>query len=493
MSHRPTKSIEIIAWGQRVGALAFDPGSGAYAFEYDEAFRRRDLELAPLTVPLSTLGPVSFPQLPRETFFGLPAFVADSLPDAFGNALINRWMAIQGIHADEITPLDRLAYLGKRGMGALEFKPALKTGDAKPSALEIGELIEAARRALSLGSQRGNDPVWEMLPAVNEGGGAGGGDNTSGEAAGLRAAGLRAADGETSSGGLSQLIAVGTSAGGARAKAVVGYNEQNDAFISGQFELPKGYRHWIIKFDIEAPDKTGSPRDYGRIEYAYYLMARACGVEMASSRLYEEGGRAHFMTQRFDRILKTGPFGQQGSNAGSNKQSSDAGDGKLHLQTLCGMAQMDYRQRGAHDYNQLFMVLDDLGLGYQAVDQMFLRMVFNTCLANNDDHTKNHSFLMTPEGVWSLAPAYDLTHAYRKDSLWVSRHLMSVNGRFENIERADILSVARQFQVATPQRLIEDVLSVARHWPEFAARAGASEEATARIQRDIETLSPLIT
>jgi serine/threonine-protein kinase HipA len=452
MSYKRTESVEVSIWGQPVGALAFDPGSGAYAFEYYEGFKRLDWEPAPLTVPLTTQGPVSFPQLPRETFFGLPAFIADSLPDAFGNALIDRWMAVQGVRKEEITPLDRLAYLGKRGMGALEFKPVLKTGDAKPGALEMGELVETVRRTLSVELWRDNDPVW----------------------------GMSADEGDaTLPLELARLIAVGTSAGGARAKAVVGYNEQADAFFSGQFDLPEGYRHWIIKFDVASVDKAGSPRDYGRVEYAYYLMARACGIAIAPSRLYEAGGRAHFMTQRFDRI----PLKERGV---------EQDNGKLHTQTLCGMAQMDYKQRGAHDYNQLFMVLDDLGLGYQAVDQMFLRMVFNVCVANNDDHTKNHSFLMDSEGVWALAPAYDLTHAYRKDSLWVSRHLMSVNGRFEGIERADLLSVARQFQVAAPQRLIEDVITSVRHWPEFAKQAGISKETICRIQSDIEEFSALV-
>ncbi|MDR1185062.1 MAG: type II toxin-antitoxin system HipA family toxin [Coriobacteriales bacterium] len=460
MPHKSTESIEVSIWGQPVGVLAFDPGSGVYAFEYYEGFKRLDWELAPLTVPLSTQGPVSFPHLPVETFFGLPAFIADSLPDAFGNALIDRWMAVQGVRKEEITPLDRLAYLGKRGMGALEFRPALKTGDAKPAALEMSDLVEAVRRVLSVELWRDNDPIWGM-PADE--------------------------DDAALPSELARLIAVGTSAGGARAKAVVGYSEQADAFLSGQFDLPEGYRHWIIKFDVASVDKVGSPHDYGRVEYAYYLMARSCGIEMAPSRLYEAGGRAHFMTRRFDRV----PVKERAVER-RVEQGVERGSGKLHMQTLCGMAQMDYKQRGVHDYNQLFMVLDELGLGYRAVDQMFLRMVFNVCAANNDDHTKNHSFLMDSEGVWALAPAYDLTHAYRKDSLWVSRHLMSVNGRFEGIERADLLSVARQFQVAAPQRLIEDALTSMRHWPEFAGQAGVSEEATHRIQSDIEEFSALV-
>jgi serine/threonine-protein kinase HipA len=460
MPHESVESIEVNIWDQPVGALAFDPGSGAYAFEYYETFRRWDWELAPLTVPLSTPDPVSFPQLAKETFFGLPAFIADSLPDAFGNALIDRWMAIQGIRKEEITPLDRLAYLGKRGMGALEFKPAFKTNDAKFIALEMSELIETARRALNIELWRDNDPARGMPSAKDD---------------------------TVSRSELAQLIAVGTSAGGARAKAVVGYDEQTDTFLSGQFDLPKGYRHWIIKFDVESVGKVGSSRDYGHIEYAYYLMARACGIEMAPSRLYEAGKRAHFMTQRFDRI----PLKRQDIERGKGK-SPEQNNGKLHLQTLCGMAQMDYRQRGAHDYNQLFMVIDELGLSYQAVDQVFLRMAFNVCAANNDDHTKNHSFLMDSEGVWSLAPAYDLTHAYRRDSLWGSRHLMSVNGRFEGIRRADVLTVAERFQVAAPQRLLEGVLAGVRHWPEFARQAGVSEEATNRIESDIESFSALM-
>jgi serine/threonine-protein kinase HipA len=357
-------------------------------------------------------------------------------------------MAAQGIRRENITPLDRLAYLGSRGMGALEFKPELKTGDARPSAIEMGELIETARRALSFELRAGNDPVWNNTKTASE---------------------------EKEANELAELIAVGTSAGGARAKAVVGYNEKTDTFLSGQFNLPADFEHWLIKFDVESTQKLGASRDYGRIEYAYYLMARACGIEMAPSRLYEAGGRAHFMTKRFDR------------NPSSAQPAMN--NGKLHQQTLCGLAQLDFRQRDAHDYNQLFMAVADLDLGYAAIDQVFLRMVFNVCLANNDDHTKNHSFLMDPDGTWQLSPAYDLTHAYRKDSLWVSRHLMSINGRFENITRDDLLQVARRFQVAEAHALIDKVLEVANHWPDFAQQAGVSQDSTQRIAFDIKELA----
>jgi serine/threonine-protein kinase HipA len=441
--YAPVHSIEVLCWGRPVGALAFDERAGLYSFEYYERYRRDGWELSPLLLPLRVSDPTPAPKLPLETFFGLPPFIADSLPDAFGNLLIDGWMAANGVPRSAITPLDRLAYMGRRAMGALEFRPALRSEGVRPSAIEIGGLVETVRKALRV-DLHGDSLNPEIEFATDAG--------TQPE--------NRARQTE-----LAQLIAVGTSAGGARAKAVVGYNAASDDFVSGQFDLPDGYEHWLMKLDVESPTRPGASKPYGRIEYAYSLMARACGIAMQPCRLYRAAGRAHFMTKRFDRGVK---------------------NTKLHIQTLCALCGLDYNQRDTHDYNQLFMAIDELNLGHQAVDEAYRRMVFNVAMANNDDHTKNHSFLLPQQGGWRLAPAYDITHAYNPKGLWTSRHLMSVNGRFEGITRKDLLEVASRFAVASPAMIIDNILAVAGNWGSFAQEADIPDAQTRTIAADID-------
>ncbi|MDR2109439.1 MAG: type II toxin-antitoxin system HipA family toxin, partial [Coriobacteriales bacterium] len=456
--YKPTRSIEVRCWNEKVGALALDPETGFYAFQYYPDFAQRGLQIAPLTMPLDPARVFIFPNLPVATFSRLPSCIADSLPDAFGNALIDSWMAAHGVQRDRVSVLDRLAYLGNRAMGALEFVPPLQQGEPVPSALQMNELVAQARRATTV-DLHGDSPQ--------------------------AAAHVKTSLSAEAYPELSQLIAVGTSAGGARAKAVVGYNPSADRFISGQFELPEGYRHWLIKFDTADVDNTGHDPEYGRVEYAYATMARDCGILMSPCQLYEAAGRAHFMTQRFDRV--TGGPGAPVVEEGEAPPAS----GKLHIQTLCAMAELDFNQVGTHDYSQLFLTIERLGLGYQAIDQAFTRMVFNVCMANCDDHTKNHSLMMDAQGQWRLAPAYDLTHAYRADSYWVSRHLMSVNGRFASITAADLLQVARRFNVSDPIGIIQNIRAVAAHWPDYAKAAGASAATTRRVRGDIEYFSGL--
>jgi serine/threonine-protein kinase HipA len=473
MSYKPVISIEVVCWDTPVAVVAFDARAGVYAFEYYESYRADGWELSPIMLPLRMSGPVPAPKLSQETYYGLHPLVADSLPDAFGNLLIDGWMAANGVHHTAITPLDRLAYMGKRGMGALEFRPALRSEGLMPSAIELGGLVKTARKALRVDLHDDSlNPVFQMSafddPAVP------GSPQTPG---------IPLAPGSPSSPNgqdivkgnhsteLAQLIAVGTSAGGARAKAVVGYSAGSDSFVSGQFDLPDGFEHWLIKFDIESPVSPGSSRPYGRIEYAYSLMARASGINIQPCRLYSAAGRAHFMTKRFDR---------------------KAQNTKLHMQTLCALVGLDYNQRDTHDYNQLFMAIDDLGLGYEASDEAFRRMAFNVAMANNDDHSKNHSFLLSQQDGWSLAPAYDLTHAYNPKGLWTSRHLMSVNGRFQGITRKDLLAVASRFKIAAPGDIIDLVLEVASKWPGYAEEAGIEQAEVERIAADItECSTPL--
>ena len=450
MPYKAVNSIEVLCWDTPVGALALDDRYGVYAFEYYESFRQSGWELSPLLLPGSTQGAAVFPNLSRDTYYGLPAFIADSLPDAFGNMLIDSWMAAKGITKQQITPLDRLAYLGKRGMGALEFRPAARRETTKPSTLEMANLIEAARQALII-----NLRPDEQNPTI-------------------AIASTTTDQNNVKQDELSQLVAIGTSAGGARAKAVVGYSEEKDDFVSGQLALPKGYEPWIIKFDLAALETAGSHdrrKPYGRIEYAYYLMALDAGIIMQPCKLYEAAGRAHFMTRRFDR--------------------TEAGK-KLHMQTLCAMAALDYNVRDTNEYHQAFMTIEQLGLGYAATDELFRRMVFNVAMANNDDHTKNLSFLMAPDGMWHLAPAYDITHAYNAKGLWTSRHLMGVNGAYSSIKRSDLLAVARRYHVSSPEEQLDAILVVAANWHQYAAEAHIPEETAEAIACDINHCSALL-
>lgn len=425
--YKPTGDITVRCWGYDVGALALDPRTGYYAFEYYPAFQKSDIELAPLTMPLSQSGPRVFPNLPTSTYHRLPAFIADSIPDDFGNNLINAWMAQQGISRSQITPLDRLAYMGKRGMGALEFYPTAIDQAYAPSALEMSTLVTTARKSLVL-------------------------DLTGNEAKGFELE-------------LAQLISVGTSAGGARAKAVVGFNEHTKEFMSGQFSVPADFSHWIIKFDVPSPQEAGNSHEYGRIEYAYHLMAQQCGIDVTDAQLFEVAGRAHFMTKRFDR---------------------DDDGSRHHVQTLCALAELDFNVRGVHDYGQLFLAATELGLPFETNDEIFRRLVFNVAASNKDDHTKNHSFILKQGHFWELAPAYDVTHAYGTwPGAWTAQHSMGVNGKFNDIERQDLVDLGRRFSVRAPERVIDGIVDTLSSWPDFARMAGLSDSEQDRVGKDI--------
>ncbi|HEX4059162.1 MAG TPA: type II toxin-antitoxin system HipA family toxin [Galbitalea sp.] len=428
MAYQPVDAVEVSVWGMRVGAVALDPASGFYAFEFYRDWVERGIELAPLTMPAS-VGIRVFPTLSEATFHRLPALLADSLPDDFGNALIDAWLAAQGVGRSAVSPLDRLAYLASRAMGALEFRPSRGPRYRVPSAIELGELVEGAR-----GMLRG------------------------------RFAGAK--ETETA---LHSLIQVGTSAGGARAKAVIAWNPETAQIKSGQLPADPGFEYWLIKLDgVGRDSELGAGDSYGRIEYAYSLMAKAAGIDMMPCVLLEENDRAHFMTKRFDR----------------------ADDGaKHHAMTLCDLAEIDFRLRGTNDYAQLFQVLDALGLDAQAREQAFRRMAFNVLARNCDDHTKNHSFLLDdPTASWRLSPAYDVTFAYNPRGEWTYQHLMAVNGKFSSISRADLLAVADRFRVPKPRRLLTDVAAAIAGWEGFAAAAGLSAELTTDIRSTYEPL-----
>ncbi|HEY0802809.1 MAG TPA: type II toxin-antitoxin system HipA family toxin [Steroidobacteraceae bacterium] len=420
--YKSVSIVEVWAWNQLAGAVALDPRLSYYAFEYAPAFVKSRIELAPLTMPLAEAQhPFIFPSLPELTYQRLPAMLADALPDDFGNSLINAWMANEGVAAGDITALDRLAYMGKRSMGALEFRPARGPSAKRATAIVLSELVESARRAVH--GELDDDPHAAAA--------------------------------------LKQLIGVGTSAGGARAKATIAWNPHTNEIRAGQFDVDPGFEHWLLKFDGMGKDnELGEPQGYGRIEYAYHLMATEAGIIMAPGRLLEEGGRAHFMTKRFDRI----------------------GNTKLHAQSLCGMAQLDYRAKGVHDTSQWLNVMRQLNMAPEAFEQAFRRIAFNVMAKNCDDHTKNISFILHEQKTWELAPAYDLIFAYNPKGEWTYQHLMSVNGKFDHVRRDDLLILADRFQIGGASRLLAEVQNAVAQWPEFGRQAQLSEGQIDRIR-----------
>ncbi len=422
-SYKKVDRIEVFLWGKFVGAVALDPKLGYYVFAYDKQFGKSGIEVSPLRMPLNdTESAYVFPDLPELTYKRLPAMLADTLPDDFGNALINRYMADKGISASQITALDRLAYMGKRSMGALEFKPARGPKTEKTTALEMNSLVTEARK---------------MVKGTFE-------------------------DDDQMSAALRSIIEVGTSAGGARAKAVIAWNNKTGEIRSGQVDAPEGFEHWLLKFDgMNKVDKQlGTSLDYGRTEYAYHLMVKSAGITMSECRLLEENGRAHFMTKRFDR---------------------ESGHIKHHMQTLCAMNHIDYKLKGTNGYEQFFMVIRELSLGHEAEVEAFRRMVFNVMARNCDDHTKNFSFLLRQGSAWELAPAYDITFAYDLNNEWINQHLMSVNSKFKDFTKSDLQKVADRFGVGEAPSIINEVRGAIKSWPSFAKKAGVNQKEIDRI------------
>lgn len=421
-------AIEVRIWGMRVGAVALDPPLGHYAFEYQPAFAATGIELAPLMMP-TTRGRASFifPSLPENTYRRLPPMLADALPDRFGNALVDAYLQREGMRAADITALDRLAYMGQRGFGALEFRPLRGPPARKSVALNLNELVTSARLAVQ-GSFEGDAQAKAAL---------------------------------------ANIIQVGTSAGGARAKAAIAWNPATEEVRTGQFDVEPGFEHWLLKFDGVGNDsELGDSRYYGRIEYAYHRMAVAAGIEMSACRLLEENGRAHFMTRRFDRT----------------------GNVRHHLQSLCAIAHLDFNQRGTHDYSQYLMTIDALRLGDAARQEAFRRIAFNVMAANCDDHTKNHAFLLKQGKPWALAPAYDVTHAFNPRGQWTYQHLMSVEGKFIGITHADLLRVADRFRVPSAKATLDAVREAVRDWPRFGAEAGLPADEIRRVGDDLTSL-----
>jgi len=418
-------------WGRIIGAVSLEEGREVASFQYDRAFSASGIELSPLVMPLSERV-YEFPALPRNTFLGLPGLLADSLPDEFGNALIDAWLATQGRTAGNFSAVERLCYTGARGMGALEFAPALGPKPGKATKIEIDELVRLAGEVLT---HRG-----DLQGHFHE----------AGKEKALR-----------------DILRVGTSAGGARAKAVIAWNRATDEVRSGQIAAGDGFDYWLLKFDGVAGNKDKEledPKGYGTIEYAYHLMAREAGITMAECRLLEENGRRHFMTRRFDRL---------------------AGGEKLHMQSLCALAHFDFNQAGAYAYEQALLTLRQLKLPMAAVEEQFRRMVFNIVSRNHNDHVKNILFLMNKRGEWSLAPAFDLTYSYNPSGSWTTAHQMTLNGRRDGFTMSDYEVCAKTalMKRGRAAKIIDEVQSAVKRWPEFAAAAKLSEEWRDKIKK----------
>lgn len=408
---------DVYIWGEHAGTIAWDENRQAGSFEYAESFRSKGLDLAPLTMPLQNQQVWQFPSLNHDTFLGMPGLLADALPDAFGKALLDRWLA--SIGRTFANPVERLCYQGNRSMGALEFVPAQDNYLEKSTALEVDSLVQVAREVLNTKA--------ELNTSF---------DNDAKEA-------------------IANIIRVGTSAGGQRAKAVIAYNDATKEVRSGQIAAPEGFTHWLLKLDGVTNANLGDPKHFGQIEYVYHLMAREAGIDMMECRLLEENGRAHFMTRRFDRT--------------DHAQ-------KVHMQTLCGIAHFDYKILHAYSYEQAFQVMRRLRLPYQQAEEMYRRMVFNVIARNQDDHTKNISFLMNQEGKWRLSPAYDISWCYNPQGAWTSKHQMSVNGKWDNITEQDMLDVAKNVNIKQPKQIIEQVVYAVSLWPKLAKEFGIPKE-----------------
>lgn len=419
-------NAEVRLWGTVIGAVSFDDNNRTADFEYNPSFIGSGIELSPIVMPLKA-GIYRFPELNYETFHGLPGLLSDSIPDKFGNSIIDLWLSRQGRLSDSFNAVERLCYTGKRGMGALEYYPVIASQDIDER-INVSELVKLASTVLT---NRQN------LKAV-----------------------LDECDKEGMNAALSQIISVGTSAGGARAKAVIAWNPETNEVRSGQSETGKGFEHWLIKFSGVSGNKDKESEDledFGVVEYVYYLMAKEAGIDMSECRLLDDGRNKHFMTKRFDR---------------------DSNGNKFHMQTLCALAHMDFNQAGLYSYEQLFSILNRLGVHHTDSVEVFRRMVFNVFAFNCDDHTKNISFLMDKSGQWRLSPAYDVTFAYNPNGLWTSGHQMTVNGKRRNITEADFESCRRIGNLSSREErsIIQDTKTALSKWETIARDNGLSDE-----------------
>lgn len=420
---------EVRLWGKQVAAVSVDGPGGIASFEYTPAFRRSGIQVAPMMMPLAD-HIYQFPSLPNKTFHGLPGMLADALPDKFGNAVIDAWLASQGRLPDEIDAVERLCYTGARGMGALEFRPAEGPQAKESTQVQIDALVELASEVL-----RGREQLETSFKDASK------------EHA------------------LREILRVGASAGGARAKAVIAWNRSTNEVRSGQVKAPIGFEYWLLKFDGVSGNRDKEledPKGYGAIEYAYSLMAQAAGIRMSECRLFEENGRRHFMTKRFDRL--------------------DGGE-KLHMQSLGALGHFDFNNAGGHAYEQAITVMRKLGLGMDDIEEQYRRMVFNVVARNQDDHVKNIAFLMDKAGKWSLSPAFDVTYSYNPSGAWTHQHQMSINGKRDGLTLDDFKAFGEisSMRRDRPAEILEEVVDAVRQWREFADEAGVEAKVAGKI------------
>jgi len=422
-------------WGDIVGAVAWLDDRAYGIFEYDKDFLKKELDISPIRMSLNDArqgdGKFSFSSLNKETFLGLPGMLADALPDKFGNSIIDAWLARNSRDSSSFSPVERLCYTGKRGMGALEFLPTVNDKYDDPVSVEISELVNLAQEVMN--ERKGLDVQL------------GGSEYENADA-------------------ILDILRVGTSAGGARPKAVIAMNDQGKV-MSGQTDVPKGYEYWLLKFDGVTDLELGEPGGYGRIEYAYYLMAKDAGINMTQSKLLEENGRAHFMTRRFDRVNGR----------------------KQHMQSLCGLAHYDFNMAGAYSYEQAFEVMRKLRLSKAEATEQYRRMLFNIIARNQDDHTKNISFLMDSDGRWKLSPAYDVTYSHNPAGKWTNQHQMSVNGKRDHFTKEDLIAVGESISLSRPKEIISDVIAAVNSWPEYAKSVGVRKTVILNISKHHRT------
>jgi len=400
---------QVRLFDKTVGFVSWNTQYGIARFEYDAEFARSGIQPSPIVMPAREGRVYSFGELNIDTFKGLPGMLADSLPDTYGRALFEKWLALTGRTSGN--PVESLCFMGKRCMGALEFEPAIEGTFSEDRRIELESLVAVAREALNE-----KDSFKTVL-------------NDDKKAA------------------IAEILRLGTSAGGQRAKAIIAYNKETGEVRSGQVEAPEGFDYYLIKLDgVSGTAGLRETENFGRLEYSFARLARACGIDMTECALFEENGRAHFLTKRFDRM----------------------GGEKIHMQTLCGIAHYDYRLLRGYSYEQAFNVMRGLRLSYAEAQEMFRRVVFNVVVRNQDDHTKNISFLMDSAGKWRLAPAYDMGYAYNPDGAWTSAHQMSVNGKFDDINRADLLELAARNNIRDASSIIDEVCEVCSGWPQIA-------------------------
>jgi serine/threonine-protein kinase HipA len=422
--------VKIKLWDEDIAVLLWNNDKEYGVIEFLDSFIQKKIDLSPIQIPMENLlrgdKIYSFPELKRKTFKGLPGLIADSLPDDYGNSVIDEWFLSKKIPID-VNPLVRLCYIGKRGMGALEFEPALKEDQLNESStIEISELVDLASHVLN---KRAQFQIDINHPHIN----------------------------------ISDILKVGTSAGGAKPKAIIALNEITGEVRSVQVNAPVGFSYWILKFDgVEGGKIKDNPMGIGRIEYAYYKMALDCFINISESKLLYDQDRAHFMTKRFDRT----PNGE-----------------KIHTQTWCGLAHFDRDER--YSYEQLFKTMRQLYLSYPDFEQMYRRMVFNVLARNHDDHTKNHSFIMNNTGEWSLAPAYDLCYSYSPSGFWTNKHQLSLNGKRDNFDREDLLKVGYNMDIKNPKIIIDQIVHCVSNWHFYAKEANVSEEYSQIIEKNV--------